>query len=564
MGSRAERFKENLAVVFDDNLHTKKWHNIVDYVIIAAIIISTLEIFISTFNLAQETRKILWYVDIGTLIFFTIEVSLRIWAAPKLNPAYKGCRGRLKYCLSFHGFMDVVATYPYWLQWFVPLPIAWIKILRISRVTRLMRVSRYMKSWRLLSNAIQEKRRELIISMQFLIVFTFILALILFFCEHEAQPEVYDNGFSSVAWAFAQYIGDPGGFGDTPPVTTVGKIIACIVGLLGIAIVAVPAGILGAGFTDAIEKESHKEQLEANREKLRLSFERKLDRPTGYQVVPPYRTITHIQARQGMTADEIIQAVGETPGFRLVNLSSTIPVGKNTSDVLAVEHFSFNRPYGLLIDRKSPVTIIAPSSFIDDCTGFFAYYLAKIGGFNLISREFGCKAPYRSFYILKDGERQEGEAEYFADVERLLGRPEAWSVTFLIASGALEPEYPTEIHVGTGNAKGDCSVGPLVHDKKRFEKFYELLSTMALENLDVKCDCGTFHNSNSPRLFLRKISLPADSNNVILRVAWSAALWSPNRIMLAQTIATAINKAVLDLPGNPEDKSLKVKAIGYE
>lgn len=557
--------QRKLAVLFDDRLETRIWHNVMDYLIITMIIVSTVEIFLSTFDLDPTLRKMLRWVDIVTLVFFTIEVSLRIWVAPELDARYKGLKGRLRYCFTFHGFIDAVATYPYWFQWLLPIPVGWIRVLRISRVMRLMRVSRYMKSWRLLSDAIREKRRELLISMQFLFVVTFILALVLFFFEHDAQPDVYDNGFSSVAWAFAQYIGDPGGFGDTPPVTLPGKIIACVVGLLGIAIVAVPAGILGAGFTEAIEKESHKEQLEENREKLRLSFERKLDRPTRYQVVPPYRTITHIQSRQGMTADEIINAVNETPGYRLVNLSSTQPVETHAADVLAVEHFRFNRPYGLLIDRQSPVTIIAPSSFIDDCTCFFAYYLAKTGGFNLISREFGKKAPYRSYFILKDGEREEGEREFLEDVERLLNRPGAWSVTFLIASGAAEPEYPTQVHVGTGNVNGVTdSIGDLIHDKERFTAFYDALSSTLAEEFGMNCDRDRYHNTSNPRLLFRQLSLPADSNDIVLRVAWSAALWDSRRIALARAIACVLNKTILGLNGNPDDAPLKVKAIGYD
>lgn len=556
--------RKKLAILFDDNLETRKWGNITDYLIITMIIVSTAEIFLSTFNIDPTLRRILRWADVITLVFFTVEVSLRIWVAPELDPKYSGLTGRIKYCTTFHGFIDVVATYPYWFQWLFPFPIAWIKALRVSRVMRLMRVSRYMKSWRLLTNAISEKKKDLLISMQFLLVITFILALILFFCEHDVQPDVYDNGFSSVAWAFAQYIGDPGGFGDTPPVTVLGKIIACIVGLLGIAIVAVPAGILGAGFTEAIEKENQMKQQEENREKLRLSFERKLDRPTGYQVVPPYRTMAHIQSRQEMSANEIITTVNKTPGYRLVNLSATRPTENFINDVLAVEHFCFNRPYGLLIDRNSPITIIAPASFIDDCTSSFVYYLALIGGFNLISREFGKKAPYRSFYILYDGPQEEGEAEYMADVQKLLSHPGAWSVTFLIASGAAEPEYCTKIHLGTGNCKGDESIGPLINDKERFLHFYNQLSAELYEQLGYKCDCGKYHSTSNPRIIFRKLHFPAETNNMVMRVAWSAALWDSRRILLARTIASVLNSAIIGNNGNPDNKTLTVKAIGYE
>lgn len=559
-----EGFKMKLARVFDENLHTRQWHNYIDYLIITMIIISTVEIFLSTYNLSRQTRRILFWIDIITLLFFTIEVTLRIWVAPYIDLKYKGLKGRLKYCFSFHGFIDCVSTYPYYLQWIVPFPIAWVGMLRLSRVLRLFRVSRYMKSWNLLKSAIQEKRRELFISMQFLIVVTIILSLLLFFAEHEAQPDIYDNGFSSVMWAFAQYIGDPGGFGSNPPITVIGKIIACVVGLLGIAIVAVPAGILGAGFTEAIEKESNKEQLETNRKKLQLSFERKLDRPTGYQVVPPYRTIAHIQSRLGMTEDEIINTVSCTPGFRMVNLAATIPVDKNPQDNLAVEHFEFNRPYGCMMDRNSKITIVAPSSFVDDCTGFFAWYLAEIGGFNFISREFGTKVPYKSFYILSDDSDEDYKEEYLSDIENFASREGNWMITFLVASGANEPEYETQIHFGTGNPKGDESVGDLIHEKEKYLNFYQRLHEELKNTYDIKCDNGRYHSSASPNLFYRKIKKNKDSNFISMRMAWSMILWDSRRIKIAETIAGYINRFIVGTDGNPDNSKLRIKDIGYK
>lgn len=557
------KLRKDLALVFDDNLETRKWKNVVDYTIIGVILLSTVEIFLCTFNITPQWRTALYWVDVFTLVFFTIEVTLRIWVAPELYPGLSASKARLRYILSTQGFIDVVSTYPYYLQWLLPMPISWIKVLRLSRTLRIFRVSRYMKSWRLLASAVREKRRELLISMQFLIVVTFILSIILYFCEHEAQPEAYCDGFSSVAWSFAQYIGDPGGFGDTPPITPLGKAIACIVGLLGIAIVAVPAGILGAGFTEAIEKESNREQLAENREKLRLSFQTVLDRPSGIQVVPPYRTLAHIQSRQCMTADEIIETVNVTPGYRLVNLSATIPIDKNPLDNLAVEHFAFNRPYGMLIDRNSPFTIIAPASFVDDCTVFFGYYLARIGGFNFVSREFGKKAPYRSFYLVPAGEPEEGFEEYQKDLEMLLARPGAWSLTYMIASGANEPEYPTQVHFGTGNPKGVTTTGDLITDKPRFEEFVADVAPTLEEKFGVKSDTGKYHASHSPKINLRLLHRVQPGNDIIMRIAWSAALWDTNRVAIAQTLADAINRKILGLPGNPDDPSLKTKVIGY-
>lgn len=561
-----ESFKMKLARALDDSLHTRQWHNIVDWLIIVMILISTTEIFLSTFDLDPELRKILRWVDIGTLIFFTIEVSFRIWVAPCINPAYRGWRGRLKYCFSFYGAIDVLSTFPFYLQWIFPLPVAAFKMLRTARVVRTMRIGRYSKSFSLLSSAIKEKRKELIVSMQFLIVITIILSLILFFAEHEAQPHVYKNGFISVIWAFAQYIGDPGQFADTPPITRVGRIIACIVGLLGIAIVAVPAGIIGAGFTEALEKEASRDTVKNNARKLHNAFQRKLDRPSGYQVAPPFKTLTFLQARLGLKQDEIVDAVNssEAPNFRLVSTATTIPKEKRPTDELAVEHFIANRSYGLCIDRGSKVTIVSPASMVDAGVGNFAYYLALIGGFNYISRELGEAAPYSSVFIPDPEEPVEEYASFAADLEKLMSRPGAWSFTILVASGALEPEYPEHLHFGIGGKKGDERFegeNLLVKDLTTYRELYEEISRVVKAEMDLNTSHQRRYDTSNKRMVLRQINAPG-ANHVVLRIEWDKVLWDPRRILLACMIAKSIKKIIegkeLDPPA-----ILKKKDIGY-
>ena len=304
--NRLDKFKNGLARVFDDNLHTKQWHNYVDYAIIALIIISTLQVFVSTFDVSKQFEHVLRWIDLITTITFTIEVTLRIWVADKLNPKYKGMWGRIRYIFSFYGFIDVVSTYPFYLTFWLPIPYS---LLKVFRVARLFRVFRYMRSFKLLTKAFQSKKEELWVSVQFLTIVTVILSFVLFFYEHQAQPEVYDNGIVSVVWAFAQYIGDPGGFAETPPITMVGRLIACIIGVLGIAIFAVPAGLIGAGFTEAMADDKKERVIAENRKRLQSAFERKLDRPTGFQVVPQHLSICDIQARVGLKGDDIFDAV---------------------------------------------------------------------------------------------------------------------------------------------------------------------------------------------------------------------------------------------------------------
>ena len=107
------------------------------------------------------------------------------------------------------------------------------------------------------------------------------------------------DGWKSFVWAFAKYIGDPGKVADEPIVTVAGQIIAFIVGILGIAIFAVPIGLIGSGFSEAIEQQQKEDEVNGNIKKLNYAFERQQDRPTMYQVVPMFLSLIDIKEKMG-------------------------------------------------------------------------------------------------------------------------------------------------------------------------------------------------------------------------------------------------------------------------
>ena len=561
---RIKQFKHQLGRVFDTNLDTKQWGNYVDYTIVGLIVLSTLSVFISTFDISEGCERVLHVIDIVTVIIFTIEVSLRIWTADVLSPKYKGFWGRVRYCLTFYGMIDILSTYTFYLAFVFPLP---YQVLKSLRVVRVLRIFRYMRSFRLLQQAITSKSKEILISLQVLLVVTLMLSFVLFFYEHEAQPETFDNGMTSVLWAFAQYIGDPGQFAETPPVTPVGQVVAFAVGILGIALFAIPAGLVGAGFSETLEEEAHKETIRKNKEKLHRAFERKLDRPTGFQIVPQHLSICDLQARIGLKVGDILDVVDEAYDFRLINLATTQTIDERPQDKLAVEHFIVNKPYGYYIDRGSKVTIISPSSLADAAIGNFSYYLAMIGGFNYISRELGEMRPYKSYYSFDNRQVEPNLAQYMEDLEELTSRPGSWTLTPLVASGANEPSYPTIFHFSAGGAKGDESFtgdNLIVQDMEAYQAFYQDLTAELEQRFAMNSDHQRYHNLSSPRLFARHFSEERGSrNNIVLRIAWSACLWDSRRIAIAKTIADSLNRhfeSDIDKEYSPE---LKIKRSGY-
>lgn len=564
--TRTEQFKKQLARIFDSNLRTKQWENYPDYAIIGLIIISTLSVFASTFDIPAGWQKVLNVVDVVTVIIFTVEVSLRIWAADEIDPKFSGFWGRVRYCFTFYGLIDVLSTYTFYLSFVIPLPYAMLKVFRVAR---LLRVFRYLRSFRMLKKAISSKVKEMFISLQFLVIITLILSFVLFFYEHTAQPDVYDNGFRSVVWAFAQYIGDPGGFADTPPVTFIGRIIACIIGILGIALFAVPAGLIGAGFSEAMEEELHKEVVEKNIAKLRLCFERKLDRPTGFQIVPPMLSLIDIQARMSMNVNDIIDAVEHSNCFRLANTAVMQTVDEHPQDRLVVEHFAVNRPYGCCIDRGSKITIVSPSNIVDPAIGHFAYYLAKIGGFNYVSRELGETRPYRSFYKFDDENAVEELAEYMADLNRLTSREDSWVITTLAACGGNEPSYPAKVEFTAGGEKGNESLeqeGLTVQDLARFKTLIDDTEVGLKSEFELDSAFQRYHGIglNGHKLYTRKLANAANINSFAILVAWSVSFWDSRRTAVAKCLAELIAK---DIEGRNElslSAELKRKNIGYD
>ncbi len=558
-----QQIKKELAQVFDDNLRTRQWQNIVDYVIIGLIVVSTVEVFLSTYeNIVEKYGHILKFIDWFTTIFFTIEVTLRIWTADLQDSRFKGFKGRLRYCFTFYGLIDILSTYPFYLHFFMPMPYAALKILRVFR---LLRIFRYMKSFRILGDAISSKKQELTVSMVFLSILTVILSFLLYFAEHAAQPELCENGWKTMVWAFAKYLGDPGKIADFPMVTFWGNLIAIIVGVLGIAIFAVPAGLISSGFIEVMEERRKTAETKKNVEKMHLAFERKLDRPTGFQIVPAFVSIADVQSRLKMSENDIFDALANADDFRLVNLAATRPADQHPEDRLVIEHYQVNRPYGVCIDRGSTVTIVSPSSLVDPIMGYFSYYLAKIGGFNYMSRDVGEIRPYKSFYLINKTDQPPFLKEYLEDMNHFASVEGSWIITLLAASGANEPEYPTQFHFTYGGKKGDETYNGenlTIHDVETFDSLYKDLSSRLEKEFGYISDCQRYHDSANPKLFVRHLEHPEKTNALMLRIAWKATCWDMRRIQIAKALSDTFAGHLLgEIKPYPEE--LSRKGIGY-
>lgn len=520
--------------VFDDNLHTKQWHNYIDYVIIALIIISTVEVFLSTYPGIVE-RYGLWLhiIDYTTIGLFTIEIMLRIWCADLLDKKYRGFKGRLRYCLSFYGLLDLLSILPFYLSLFVQFHYSILKVLRIAR---LIRIFRYMKAFGILKRAISSKRDEIVVSIQFVVIVTLILSFLLFFVEHEAQPDVYDSCWKSIVWSFAQFIGDPGYYANNnPPITGIGYFIACLIGVLGIAIFAVPAGLIGSGFTEVMEVDKKAKKIKENINSILHTFVFWKDHHyTQLYSVPRYKAMSSIITQKFISESDIIEAVKWSDSLHLYNLANAVNVVDRPQDRIVVINYKSNRPYGCFINRNSKVTIINLSGPQEPIDGWLAYHIAKIGGFNYISkeREANNNNPL-SYYNINDGKRDSNLQQFLDDINSL-AQPDSWAI---IVTGAKSPRnHPTQIHF-CKNAESDSSES-YIANHELFERLYNDVSRSMSGEYGYHCDKHIINTKSN-------LAYHINTENVfLLSVECYIWMFDDRYMAVIKSIADSINNVI--------------------
>ncbi len=105
----------------------------------------------------------------------------------------------------------------------------------------------------LLFTAIGKQKRILITIFTLAGMFIFLAAILMYQIEHEAQPDVYENFFDALYWAVATLT--TVGYGDIYPITTLGRSLSMLISLTGIAIVALPAGVIASAYTEELQEE---------------------------------------------------------------------------------------------------------------------------------------------------------------------------------------------------------------------------------------------------------------------------------------------------------------------
>ena len=227
---------------------------IFDGVIMSLIVFSVVSVFLCTFKIPDWLFRILMRIEFISIIIFTVEYALRIWTANLLYPQLNPIRARIRYITSPMAIIDLIAILPFLVPVLHTYNLVGVRAFRLVRLLRIFKLNRYSDALAAIGDVFRSKAQQMIASTFFVFIILILASLLIYYAEHDAQPEQFENAFSGLWWAVATLT--TVGYGDIYPITPLGRVLGAVIAILGIGMVAVPTSILSAGFMETLEKQT--------------------------------------------------------------------------------------------------------------------------------------------------------------------------------------------------------------------------------------------------------------------------------------------------------------------
>ncbi len=235
-----------------------------DVLIVLTIIFNLTATLADTFEQFKGFKGIFDVIELVTIIIFTVEYILRVWTSEYLYPDkdYGKAKSALCFVFSFYGIIDLLTFLPYYLPLIFPTGVVVFRLLRVFRIFRLFKINAQYDAFNVITSVLYDKKNQIISSLCLILILMVASSLGMYNLEHEAQPDAFKNAFSGMWWSVSALL--TVGYGDIYPITIAGKILAIITAFLGVGMVAIPTGIISAGFVEQYTRFKQKDDLIAD------------------------------------------------------------------------------------------------------------------------------------------------------------------------------------------------------------------------------------------------------------------------------------------------------------
>lgn len=216
-------------------------------------LLMTTGIIVGLIPLTQKgTNTYAIIIDILVSILFTIDYIARVYTAD-YKMGYKNYKAYIAYIFTPLAIFDFLSIIPV-IYIFAPVS-SFISLLRLFRIFRVLKLVRYSKTMIIIHNVIRKVKKQLMAVLFLIIIYIFVSAMLIF----QLEPNLFNNFFDALYWATISITTI--GYGDIYPVTTIGRLITMLSALVGMAVIALPTGIITAGYMAEITKKKSKYEL---------------------------------------------------------------------------------------------------------------------------------------------------------------------------------------------------------------------------------------------------------------------------------------------------------------
>lgn len=215
-----------------------------DALLITIVFLNILSLILESFEQLSFMVGVFNFLDVLSIVFFTIEYILRIATADYLYPGESKGKAVWKFITSLDGIIELLTILPfYYLSGFVVF-----RLLRVARILRLFKINSTYDSFHVILSVFKERIDQIMSSVLIILILMLSSSLCMYSVEHEVQPDAFPNALSGLWWAATTIF--TVGYGDVYPVTIIGKTIGVFIDFLAMAVVAIPTGIISAGFVE--------------------------------------------------------------------------------------------------------------------------------------------------------------------------------------------------------------------------------------------------------------------------------------------------------------------------
>ena len=223
------------------------WSRAFDYFIVFMILLSISVTFMLTFVELSKYADMMETIEFFTIVVFIIEYLLRVWTSDLLYPDLNKQQAAIRFIFSFYGLVELLTIVSYFGPLYSNGMIA-LRIIRVTRILRLFQLNTNSDTYNVVAEVLMDKKKQLLSSISMILMLMLAASLCMYGFEHDVQPDVYENAFSGIWWAMSTIL--TVGYGDIYPITIGGKIMAILIALLGVCVVAIPTGVISAGFVE--------------------------------------------------------------------------------------------------------------------------------------------------------------------------------------------------------------------------------------------------------------------------------------------------------------------------